>query len=164
MSFAVFKQGDGYRWRAISSNAYQDREGEILARQGLDEDCNRADATGDYGPLRYWHLFVTKEGKLSDNPKGISIAELRNGVDLGDCDFNCMVGNLLFESGTFRSKSIGEYFLEHADEYSLSLGFLPTTEPGPDGVIWHLYRIERSVIPNDMGLAANPFTALAVGE
>lgn len=144
--FLVFKQDDGsYRWIAISSNAYRDREKEIVAYKALNEDCDYADATGEYGPLRWWHL-----------------GDLHTGVDIGDCDFNCMVGRMLVESGSFKTKEIGETIQATAPDYEMSIAFLPTTEADADGTYWKVRRVERSLIPKDKGLAANPFTALAV--
>lgn len=157
----VIKQADGsYRWIAISSNAYQDREGEIVKYKALNDDCDRCDATGDYGPLRWWHLFITKEGELADDPEGHSLSELRNGVDLGDCDFNCMVGRMLVESGTFRTKEIGGAVASRAGNFEMSLGFLPTKESG--GEYDAIQKLERSLVPSELGVASNPFTTLVV--
>lgn len=142
-SFTVFKNAAGqYRWIAYSSNAYQDRDNEIVSTKALNDDCDYADRTGWYGPLRYWHT---------------------PGLDLGDCDFNVMHGRVLIESGTFRSDAIARKVAQSADESELSLGFfhLPT-DPDADGVYHQIRRFERSLVPR--GKAANLFTAFTVKE
>jgi hypothetical protein len=87
-AFAVFKdKSGGYRWVMLSSNAFRDRDHEIVSTKALSADVARADGDQQYGPLRWWHVGI---------PFG-------PGLDLGDCDFNAMVGRMLVESGTFRS-------------------------------------------------------------
>ena len=144
-NLAIFKQNDGkLRWIITSSNAFEDREGEILSYKSLAEDCDRCDRTGDYGPLRFWHMGVPGSG-----------------VDIGTCDFNAMSGHTLVESGTFKDDFIGQKIKEHQDDYAASLGFLyPITEPDSDGVYHHVRKFERSVLRNER--AANPYTAITV--
>ena len=140
---SVVKQADGkLRWLTFSSTAYRDRDGEIVSTKALADDVARADATGDYGPLRFWHL---------------------PGVELGVCDYNALAGRILIESGTFASEEIGEAFKEQADEYEVSLGFFhPASEPDKDGVYNTIRRFERSPLPK--GKASNLFTQLSVKE
>ena len=142
-SFRVFKDHTGaYRWIAQSSTAYQDRDREIVSTKALADDCDYADKTGSYGPLRWWH-----------SP----------GLDLGDCDFNAMHGRVLIESGTFRSEAIAMKVARSAAGLEISLGFLhPPSEPDAHGVFHHIRRFERSLVPR--GKASNPFTAFAVKE
>ena len=139
----VIKDARGnYRWVAHSSTAYRDRDGEIVSIKALTDDCAIADSSGQYGPLRWWHT---------------------PGLDLGDCDFNAMLGRVLFETGTFRSPSIAQKVAAAADELEISIGFLHLpTEPTPDGVFHHIRRFERSLVPR--GKASNRFTALRVEE
>jgi len=142
-SFRVFKDASGrYRWVAQSSTAYQDRDQEIVSTKALSDDCDWADQTGNYGPLRWWH-----------SP----------GLDLGDCDFNAMHGRVLIESGTFFSETIAVKVARASAGLEISLGFLhPPTEPDADGVFHHIRRFERSLVPR--GRASNRFTAFAVKE
>lgn len=139
----VFKQADGrYRWAAVSSNAYRDRDREIVSQKALENDVTRADIDGDYGPLRFWHI---------------------PGSDIGDCDFNAMHGRFLIESGTFKDDAIGAAVAARAKDYQLSIGFRhPHDEPDSDGVFHFIRRFERSLVP--AGRAANPFTSLLVKE
>lgn len=142
-SFRVFKDAAGHwRWVAISSTAYQDRDGEIVSTKALTEDCTRADATGQYGPLRWWHA---------------------PSLNLGDCDFNAMDGRVLIESGTFKTEQIARKVAAHADQLEVSLGFIhPSTEPDAAGVFHHIRRFERSLTPR--GKASNLFTSFRVKE
>lgn len=142
-TFTVFKQADGqYRWIAFSSTAYRDRDGEIVSTKALEEDCARADADGNYGPLRWWHM---------------------KGVDIGDCDFNAMHGRILVESGTFRDTHKAQRVQEEAPNLQLSIGFHhPDNEPDAHGVFHHIRRFERSLLP--AGKASNLFTQLVVKE
>jgi len=85
---SIVKQSDGkLRWVMFSSTAYQDRDGEIVSQKALADDVARADASGDYGPLDWWHV---------------------DGLILGHCDYNAMDGKVLIESGTFVSEAVGE--------------------------------------------------------
>lgn len=140
---AVYKDARGrYRWITFSSNGYRDRDHEIVSTKALQDDCSRADADGQYGPLRWWHM---------------------PGVDLGDCDFNAMEGRVLVESGTFRNERIGARMKEAADQLQVSIGFLhPKDEPDADGTFHHIRRFERSLTPR--GKAANPYTQLVIKE
>lgn len=143
-AFAVYKDartGKG-RWLTVSSTAFQDRDGEIVSVEALNADCDRADADGQYGPLRWWHL---------------------PGVDIGDCDFNMVVGKSLIESGTFRDERIGAILAQKAADHQISIGFLhPRNQPDADGVFTRIRRFERSLTP--AGRASNPFTRLVVKD
>lgn len=141
--FFVSKDDSGaYRWVLISSNAYRDRDGEIVSQKALQADVARADADGDYGPLRWWHV---------------------PGLDIGDTDFNMLNGKFLVESGTFRSPEIAEAVKAEADELQASIGFRhPATEPDQENVYNQVRRFERSLVPR--GRASNPFTSLTVKE
>lgn len=142
-SFQVFKDASGrYRWVAQSSTAFQDRDKEIVSTKALADDCQFADETGTYGPLRWWHT---------------------PGLDLGDCDFNAMHGRVLIESGTFKSEQIALKVAQAAPQLEISLGFLHLpTEPDANGVFHHIRRFERSLVPR--GKASNRFTAFRVKE
>lgn len=139
--FSVFKDASGqWRWIAVSSTAFQDRDREIVTVKALADDCAHADATGEYGPLRWWHC---------------------PGVDIGECDYNAVSGRSLIEMGTFRDEALARAAAKAAPDLELSIGFrhLPH-EPGPDGAYTFIRRFERSLVPR--GRAANPFTAFAV--
>lgn len=142
-SLSVFKDATGrFRWVLLSSNAYRDRDGEIVSTKALLEDVARADKDRDYGPLRWWHV---------------------PGLDIGDCDFNAMSGRVLVESGTFRSEAIGQSVFKAQKGLQASIGFKhPHTDPDLDKVYWRIRRFERSLTPT--GRASNPFTKLVVQQ
>lgn len=139
--FMVYKQNDGaYRWLLISSNAFRDRDGEIVSTKALVNDCERADTEKDYGPLRWWHV---------------------PGIDIGQCDFNMVHGRMLIESGTFDDPEIGERVKEEQDKLEISIGFThPSSEPDSEGVFNSIRRFERSLVPK--GRVSNRFTAVLV--
>lgn len=143
-AFVVFKQGDVYRWLATSSNAYRDNDGEYVSLKAQQNDTSRMFATGNFGPLRYWHL-----------------GDLERGVDIGTCDYSAMYGPLRVESGTFKDADIARACMVHQKELALSLGFThPMTEPDASGVYHTINTFERSILPRTK--AANPYTAFAV--
>lgn len=111
-----------------------------MSTKALEADVARADADGNYGPLRWWHV---------------------KGLDIGDCDFNAMHGRLLVESGTFRDPTFAEMVKQHAGELGVSIGFLHAeTEPDADGVFHHIWRKERSLLPR--GKESNLLTFVSV--
>lgn len=136
----VFKQADGrYRWVLISSNAFEDRDGEIVSQKALEADVARADTDNDYGPLDWWHTPVI----------------------LGDCDFNAMHGRMLVESGTFHDARVGERVKAAAPRLRVSIAFKhPATEPDAAGVFHSIRRFARSLLP--AGQEANSLTAMPV--
>ncbi len=110
----VFKEKSGdYRWIMFSSNAFQDRDGEIVSLKALTDDVARADEDGQYGPLRWWHIGEPDTATKSAGP----------GLDIGDCDFNTMHGKILIESGTFRDQEVGEIIAKEASELQGSILF-----------------------------------------
>lgn len=143
--FAVFKDAAGrYRWISTSSNAYRDRDEEIVSTKALSGAVALADATGYRGPLRFWHV---------------------PGFDIGDCDYQAVTGNgrWLVESGTFRDEAIGQCIAEKARDWQTSIGFTHAIgEPDASGVFDHIAIFERSITPP--GRAANPFTHFVVKE
>lgn len=153
-SLSVFKQANGrYRWVTLSSNAFRDRDREIVSTKALANDVARADRDGDYGPLRFWHLYVPVRESDGD--------VIFKGADIGDCDFNWLRGRTLIESGTFRDEAVAQRVAEKADNYQVSIGFRhPKDEPDEHGVFHTIRRFERSLVP--AGRTANPWTSLSI--
>lgn len=142
----VFKDAGGrWRWLAVSSTAYRDKDGEIVSRQALASAVQAGDTSGYRGPLRFWHV---------------------PGVDLGDCDYQATAhdGRYLIESGTFRTPQFAAMGLKAARrQYQMSIGFVhPADQPDAAGVFTDIGIFERSLVPP--GRAANPFTRLTVEE
>jgi hypothetical protein len=158
-SFAVFKDASGkLRWIARSTTAYRDRDGEILSIAALVKDADRMTRTGQYGPLRYWHIGQPDPFHES--------APWGPGVDLGMCDYSTVIGRTAVESGTFFDEAVGKAFQAAADEYELSPGFFhPYGAHGPpSGVYDDIRRFERSPVPRQYGRASNYYTGLMVKE
>ena len=141
--FTVFKDKSGdWRWLLLSSNAYRDLDGEIVALKALQDDVNRSDKTGDHGPLRWWHI---------------------PGADIGKCDYRAVMGKFLVESGTFDNPKIGQAVKDKESDLQVSIGFNhPASEPDRAGVFHNISIFERSLIPVPPGMAANPFTRVIV--
>ena len=156
--FTVFKGTDGsHRWVARTTTAYRDRDGEIITTKALETDADRMTRTGQYGPLRYWHLGMPDPFD--------PVAPWGAGVDIGDCDYSTVIGRTSIESGTFKSAAIGKAFAESADDYELSPGFFhPTDQPNSANEYEEIRRFERSVVPIKYGRASNLFTGMTVKE
>jgi len=105
---AVFKQADGrYRWVTFSSNAFEDGDREIVSTKALADDVAHSDATGDYGPLLFWHM-----------PQ----------AELGACDYRALHDRMLIESGTFH---LCADFYDTILEADLSCAILKTNPEYP---------------------------------
>ncbi len=157
-SFAVFKDASGkLRWIARSTTAYRDRDGEIISVKALEDDAARMTASGQYGPLRYWHI--------GEPDPFDPVTPWGPGLDIGTCDYSTVIGRTAIESGTFKSEAIGQAFAESASDYELSPGFFhPMDEPDVGGVYHAIRRFERSAVPTRYGRASNLFTGMAVKE
>ena len=154
----VFKQGDTWRWLGVSSNAYEDREREIVSAKALEADAERMDADGTFGPLRWWHVGEVKYTQPLDWTTAIA----GPGLDIGTCDFSMVVGRMAVEGGSLHP-AIGPALAEKAGEFQMSRGFAhPADEPDASGVYHHIRTFERSLLPR--GKAANPFTAIQVNK
>lgn len=133
---SVFKDHNGdWRWVAVSSTAFEDKDAEIVQKASLEADVARADRDGQYGPLLWWH---------------------DSSIELGQCDFNAMHGLSLIESGPIKNEAIGLALARIAPTLKMSIGFY---ERGLDQDRSYPYirRVERSVLPAEK--AANPYTA-----
>lgn len=157
-SFTVFKDTSGaHRWIARSTTAYRDREGEIISERALERDAARMTATGQYGPLRYWHI--------GEPDPFDPVRPWGPGLDIGDCDYSIVIGRTSIESGTFKSAAIGQAFAESADDYEMSPGFFhPMEQPNAANVYDDIRRFERSPVPIAFSRASNLFTGMTVKE
>jgi hypothetical protein len=134
----VYKSKDGYRWVAISSTAYRDRDKEIVSTKALKGALEKAQASGEYGPLRFWHV---------------------PGLDIGTTDYQALSddGKYLVESGIVTNDAVAEALMQKGKGWQVSIGFEhPKTEPDGDGVFENIRIFERSITPP--GRAANPMT------
>lgn len=145
-SFRVYKDASGsWRWVGVSSTAYRDRDGEIVSSEALRQAVALSDATGDRGPLRYWHV---------------------PGLDLGTCDFQAVAGpgdRWLIESGRIPDDRVARAVAKQASTQGMTIGFLhPEAEPDTDGVFHHIRIFERSFAPRER--VSNYFTSFHVKE
>lgn len=141
--FMVYKSSDGYRWVAISSTAYLDRDKEIVSTKALKQAVARAEATGEYGPLRFWHV---------------------PGIDIGTTDYQALSndGKFLVESGVITDEAIAQSLMKRGKGWQVSIGFEhPRLEP-VNGVFENIRIFERSITPP--GRAANPMTGFSMVE
>jgi hypothetical protein len=141
----VTKGDDGkYRWTLTSSNAFQDRDREIVSEKAHVADIEVLEGAGEYGPLRWWHV-----GQPSPEvPGDWRSYKAGPGLDLGQCDFAAMHGRIRIESGTFYDDGVGAAFKEVMDKLSVSQGFShPLDEPNRDGTFDNIHTFERSLLP-----------------
>jgi hypothetical protein len=145
MAFTVYKTSKGYRWLAISSTAYRDRDGEIVSTKALQNAVERTARRGDFGPLRFWH---------------------EPGLDIGTTDYQAVSndGKYLVESGLLDATVAPDIIhATKARDYQMSIGFNHApTEPDTDGVFHRISIFERSIVPG--GRAANPMTAFSIAK
>ena len=141
----IYEKEGVVRWLTYSSNAFEDIEGEVFSTKSLEDAVAWADAVGERGPLRIFHV---------------------PGADVGHCDYQAVFGRFLVESGTFADTPIGrkakEYFLRNRDKrFGVSIGYLYRQGDELDGTYDWLRIRERSVTPE--GMAANPWTEFTLG-
>jgi hypothetical protein len=159
-SFSVYKESNGeWRWFLYSGSAFRDRDGEIVKAKALIGAVDRIDARGDadYGPLRWWHIGGW------EYPDGVEKWETWKagpGIDLGRCDFSMVIGNMLLESGTFKTPEIGEAMAEVKELLGGSICFShPIGEP-VNKEYDNINLLERSLLPEPF--ASNMLTKLLV--
>lgn len=134
----VFKSKRGYRWIAISSTAYRDRDKEIVSTTALKNAVRQRKS--DLGPLRFWHV---------------------PGMDIGTTDYQEITddGKYLIESGLIPDEKIATRIKSalKSGDWQMSIGFRhPLDEPDKDHVFHNIHIFERSIVPS--GRAANPMT------
>lgn len=138
-TLSCHKTADGYRWIVISSSAYQDRDGEWVSAKALAEYVERANATGQYGPLRFWHV---------------------NGADFGMTDGAMMIDEFLVETGTFYKEEYAQALQRNGPlQVSIGFGFRPKDRDA-NGVFHSIEIVERSVVP--LNRASNIFTTFTL--
>ena len=145
MAFTVYKTAKGYRWLAISSTAYRDRDGEIVSTKALKQAVENTARRGNFGPLRFWH---------------------EPGLDIGTTDYQAVSndGKYLVESGLLDSRVAPNIVTAaKSQDYQMSIGFNHApTEPDKDGVFHRINIFERSIVP--AGRAANSMTLFNIAK
>lgn len=166
-SFTIKEKSGEYRWVALVSGAYPDRDGERVTIKALSNWAAdfgkktaeipglgvipvRYNAAGHAEPVvrRWWHVG-------EPNP------ELRTkgaGIDIGYADYAEMVGNHLVISGRYFDQEVGAAFAEKDQEDGNSIGFFhPKTQPDANGHFDNIDIFDVTVLP--VGNASYPFTA-----
>ena len=145
MAFTVYKTAKGYRWMAISSTAYRDRDGEIVSTKALCDAVEKTARRGNFGPLRFWH---------------------EPGLDIGTTDYQAVSddGKYLVESGLLNAPVAANIIqATKARDYQMSIGFNHApSEPDTNGVFHRINIFERSIVP--AGRAANPMTSFNIAK
>lgn len=141
-SFTVTKDLAGnWRWLAIASNNFKDRDGEYFPESAHLDYVAYVDETADYPELRLWHV---------------------KGSRIGMADFVAYADHFLLTSGTFDKEF--EYLapVMAEREYGVSHGFryLETDKQGDTYIRYRSFEV--SPLPCDK--AANPWTAFGTME
>lgn len=147
-SFAVkeTKQGN-HRWTMFTSSSFKDRDGETISLAAHEKDTDLMWESKEFGTLDWFHLHPlvwSKTKGVDELPKSVQ----EHGLIVGDCDYSAMHGRIRIESGTFRSKEIGQALAKDANNLSASLMYLyPKNEPDAQGVYHNILTVSRAVMP-----------------
>lgn len=166
----IYKTSVGYRWLTISSNGFEDRDGECIATKALEDDCTLADLIAEkvedpelrwraYGPLTFWHqedpVFLRKGDWASVIAGPASWA-------IGKTDTNFVHEGMLIESGTFFDDSVAEALAPVAKSLRISIAFAaPAGSPDEDRVYHKIRRYARTLVPLGHAVPSNRFTSFA---
>lgn len=143
-SLFVLKDLQGrWRWLAITTNQFYDREGEVITEEAHREHEAYLDRTKEYPELRLWHIPGTRVGRG---------------------DFFAYTDGFVLTSGTFDPgyEDSARALFKMRRELGVSHGFtFPTSGFDEKEKAYHRYRmIEVSPLP--FTKAANPWTDFAV--
>lgn len=135
-------QGD-WRWLALFSNKFEDREGEIFSEDAHKEYEAWVDQTKNYPELRMWHV---------------------PGTDVGMADLVTYADGFQIAAGSFykETKEVAES-LAKTKGLAVSHGYeYRNDDLGSDGVYQRYRTFEISVLPGER--AANPWTAFTLEQ
>lgn len=138
-SFIVTKDLEGsYRWLALSSNNFEDREGETFSEEAHREYIDWVDRSKDYPELRLWHV---------------------PGTAIGHADFAAYADHFMLHSGTFDPEFQHLAPALAAKQYGVSHGFHYAESDKQGGVFSRYRTFEVSILPPER--AANSWTSFA---
>lgn len=156
-SLISFKDHDGRDWLlTFTTNAFEDREGEIFATQSINDYVDR-------------HEKSMADGKYSFSPKGEYQFWHLPGTKFGDVRWQGAVGRFLVEAGTYDDTEVGNAFKSFFERYpnghpdlspsgwGCSHKYEYKGEDREDSVYDWFEKSETTVLPLDA--AANPYTA-----
>jgi hypothetical protein len=148
-SLISFKGTDGRDWLlTFTTNAFEDREGEIFATKSIEDYVTRHEFDDIKGEYQFWHLPGTK---------------------FGDIRWQGTVGRFLVEAGTYDDTPTGQafksFFERHPnghpdlapDGWGCSHKYEYKSRDQDDGVYEWFEKSETTVLPLDA--AANPYTS-----
>jgi hypothetical protein len=148
-SFVAFKAADGSDWLlTFSTNAFEDREGEIFATKAIEEYVARHEDEKTKGEYQFWHLPGSKFGEIH---------------------WQGTVGRFLVEAGPFDNTPTGRAFKEFfsanprghpvvaPDGWGCSHKYEYKSRDREDGIYNWFEKSETTVLPLDA--AANAHTA-----
>lgn len=141
----AFKALGGGWWYAIFTNAFIDRDGEILSEDAQEKYVRRVKA--GMVPMPELWLHHTE------------------GARIGQATYVDRVGKSTYALGKFDDNAVGKaaerYYKRHSNESALSHGFnYPIWARGADGVYKAFNTFEISVLPR--GSESNPYTTFDV--
>ena len=139
--FTVTKDVNGdWRWLAIFTNHFEDREKEIFSGESHKEYEAWVDESQKFPTLRLWHM---------------------PGADIGLADSITFVDGFMLATGTFYEESldVAQKLVDMGD-LGLSHGYLYRQEDFKDGVYSRYRTFEISVLP--MEFVANVYTAFTM--
>lgn len=145
--FKTFKASDGRDWLLTwTTNAFEDRDGEIFETKAIEEYVARHDDEPVKGEFQFWHL---------------------PGAKFGDIQWQGVSGRFLVEAGPFDDTEIGKafkaFFQKHPsghpkiapEGWGTSHGFMYRAGDRKGGVYRWFEKQETSVLPGSV--AANPY-------
>lgn len=148
----TFTARDGRAWLLTwTTNAFQDREGEIFTTKSLEDYVQRHEADPVKNRFWFWHI---------------------KGTDFGDVRWQGVVGRMLVEAGTFDQSAKGQafekFFTAHPhghpviapEGWGCSHGYTYAAADRADRVYEWFDKKETTLLP--LSAASNPFTKLEV--
>lgn len=158
-SFKVVEADGKKLWVSLTTNAFEDREGEIFTTKALENYVAEAEKALTPG----LEAFL-KERRLPTTPNGELWLMHLPGSRIGEPRWRGVEGRFLIEAGSFDDTPLAQkaaaYLAEHGDDYKNSHGFIYRVEDKEDKVFDWFWKFETTAVP--AGWASNPWTGLKV--
>ena len=147
-------------WFAYTTNAFEDREGEVFSTKALEDYV----ASVDSGEIPDGILAELKARDLPTTPQGeLWLMHLPH-TRIGEPLWKAVEGRFLLEAGLFddspMAHAVATHLKAHGADYGLSHGYLYNPGDREDGVYDWMHKFETSLLP--VGWAANAWTAFSV--
>jgi hypothetical protein len=136
----VFKDAAGVdRWVSVTTSVNLDNHREVITPAAIKWALKFNEIIGTKGPLRFRHI---------------------PGLDGGDCTHQALVGDFLFEAGTFRDNPVGlamKELLQNGTGWRMSPGLLYA----PKDLLYNIFFKKMLIYERSMTqIPANPLTAI----